>query len=197
MSQRRRARVDAWWRYEPVVLCIRAINNPDWSMKKLVPSVLLSHGLLSILLGFLALQTVPDLSRLSGIVGLLGGGFSVLWALLGFWGKPQRGWAMLTLSATAFVMISQAVMNWLPAGDPVAGTRNLAILATVMVVITVGTLMAVAHIGVTLMLDSSTSSADLRSRASTRDATGASESEEWKSARRRASLPNGEEARRR
>jgi hypothetical protein len=166
-------------------------------MKKLVPSVLFSHGLLSMLLGFLALQMVPDLGRISAMVCLLGGGFSLLWAVFGFVGKPQRGWAMLTLSSTAFVMISQAVMSWLPAGDPGAGTRGLAILATVMVVVTVGTLMAVAHIGVTLMLDSSTSSADPRSRASARDAAGSSESDEWRSARRRASLPSEEEVRRR
>lgn len=163
-------------------------------MKKLVPSVLLSHCLLSVLLGLTALQAVPDLGRFSGTVCLLGGGFSLLWAVFGFLGKPQRGWAILTLSATAFTMISQAVTNWLPTDGSVAGTRTLAILATVMVVVTVGTLMAVAHVGVTLMLDPSTSSTDRRS-ASTTEATDSCESEGWKSVGRRARLPNDEGAR--
>ena len=164
-------------------------------MKKLAPSVLLSHGILSVLLGLTALQAVPDLGRLCGLVCLLGGGFSLLWAVFGFMGRPKRGWAILSLSATAFVLISQAVMNWLPTGDAVAGTRTLAILSTVMVVATVLTLMAVAHIGVTVMLDPSTSSAHRRSTPST-EAPGSTEAEEWRSVRRRASLPNDEGTRR-
>jgi hypothetical protein len=68
--------------------------------------------------------------------------------LLGLLRKPRRGWAIFTIAATGFVLLSQAVTLWVPAGEPAPGTRPPALLASVMLLATVGVLMAVAHAGV-------------------------------------------------
>lgn len=117
-------------------------------MKKNVSSFLVGYGALVAVLGLLTQQFTPDLARPAMLAGVVGGGLSALWGVLGLLDKPHRGWAIFTMAATGFVLLSQVVTHWMPSGEPKPGTRTLALLATVMLLATLGTLMAVAHSGI-------------------------------------------------
>jgi len=152
-------------------------------MKRTVCSLLVGYGGLVAVLGLLTQQFAPDLARPALLAGMIGGGLSALWGVLGLLRKPHRGWAVFTLAASGFVLLSQVVTHWMPSGDPKPGTRTLALLATVMLVATFGTLMAVAHAGAP-----STDTGDGGSSGSRpgdgRNPSGSDAPEAWKEARR-------------
>lgn len=114
-------------------------------MKKSVSSLLVGYGGLVVVLGWLTQQFAPDLARPALLAGLTGGGLSAFWGALSLLGRPHRGWAIFTMAATAFVLLSQVVTFWMAVGDSRPGTRTMAWLATVMFVATMGTIMIVAH----------------------------------------------------
>lgn len=114
-------------------------------MKRTVSTLLVGYGGLVAVLGLLTQQFAPDLARPAMLAGAGGGGLSALWGVLSLLGKPHRGWAIFTMAVTGFVLLSQVVTHWMPSGEPKPGTRALALLATLMLLATLGTLMVVAH----------------------------------------------------
>jgi hypothetical protein len=114
-------------------------------MKRAVSSLLVVSGSLVATLGFLEHQLTPDLAWPTLLAGLTGGGLSALWGVLGLFGRPHRGWAIFTMAATGFVLLSQVVTHWMPSGEPKPGTHTLALLEAVMLLVTLGTLVVVAH----------------------------------------------------
>lgn len=155
-------------------------------MKKKVSSLLVGYGGLVVVLGLLTQQFAPDLARSAMLAGVVGGGLSALWGLLGLMGKPHRGWAIFTMAVTGFVLLSQAVTHWMPSGEPRPGTRALALLATVMLLATLGTLMVVAHTGVADRAAGDGGSGD-NGDNSGRKPPGSDTPESWKEARRHRS----------
>ena len=117
-------------------------------MKRTICSLLVGYGGLVAVLSLLTQQFASDFARPTLLAGMTGGVLSALWGLLGLFGKPHRGWAIFTMAATGFVLLSQSVTHWMPSGEPKPGTHMLALLATVMLIVTFGTLMVVAHSGV-------------------------------------------------
>jgi len=64
-------------------------------------------------------------------------------------GKGGKALAVLTLAAISFVMLSQAVVTWGGESQEVPERRTVAILITVLFVLSVGILMRIAYAGAT------------------------------------------------
>jgi hypothetical protein len=156
-------------------------------MKKSVSFLLMGYGALVLGLGLLTQRFAPTLAKPSLLAGVVGGSFSLLVGLLCLAGKPCRSWAMFTLAATGFVILSQMVTHWMP-----SGTRALAVITTVMFIFTFGTLLAVAHLGGPEQTTNGGESRKGEDGHRSERKPGAASSDAWKEARRR-SKPDSEE----
>lgn len=83
----------------------------------------------------------------SMLVGLIGGACCALWAILGFLGRPSRGWAIATLAAVSFVLLSQTIMTWMNLDRIVAQGVWGGITITVMFFMSVTLVAFLAHSG--------------------------------------------------
>lgn len=90
----------------------------------------------------------PSGAKLTLIVGVAGAVLCVWWGARAMAGKARKAQVLLTLAPVAFVLLAQAVMSW--GGDAGAneGRRAAALVATLLLVLTVGVLMRVAYFGV-------------------------------------------------
>jgi hypothetical protein len=155
-------------------------------MKKSVSSLLLGYGGLMAVFGLLTQRYAPGFAPPALLAGVVGGGLSVFWGALGFIGRSRRGWAIATLAVTGFVLLTQAVTHWMPAGDPKPGTRTLAWLATVMLLATLGTLLVVAHAGAPAPSPGrGGSGSEAPEHGDARHSAGMESADAWKDARRR------------
>jgi hypothetical protein len=122
-------------------------TNLDRTMKKGISFLVVGYGVLIAVLGLLTQQFAPEISRPTFLAGVAGGVLSALWGVLGLLGKRIRGWAIVTMGATGFILLSQIVSHWMPLGEPKPGSRTVALIATMMFVATVGALMVLVHGG--------------------------------------------------
>lgn len=108
-------------------------------------SVIAAYGIVLAALSVLVQPIAPAFAKVIFITGLAGGGLCVLWGIVAFAGHKRRAWAMLTMTAVAFVVLSQAVQAWLASAD--ATSANLAgrLVLTLLLLMTVGMIMYVLH----------------------------------------------------
>ncbi len=108
-------------------------------------SIVVGYGVLIVVLSFVLQQVSPPLSKVAFVSGLIAGGLSILWGIVGLSGHKRRTWAMLTMIALSFVLLTQGIDAWsAPAGET-PGKLGGAILLTGMIVLTVGMMMYVMH----------------------------------------------------
>lgn len=98
-------------------------------------------------LSVLAHSLSPELARATLIVGCVGGGLCLLWAVRAIRGHPGKAPALLTLAAVTFALLSQAVLAW--AADPAEfqGRAGIAVLLTALTMLSFAMLMRIAYAG--------------------------------------------------
>ena len=114
-------------------------------MSKKMGSIVLSYGVLVAVLAFVLQQVSPNLARVTFIAGLVAGGLSMIWGIVGLAGHKRRTWAMLTLVALAFVLLTQVIDGWSAAAKETTGQLAGALLLTLLMVLTVGMMMYLMH----------------------------------------------------
>lgn len=107
-------------------------------------SLLIAYGIVVAGLAAIVGQTAPDLGRTTLIAGLVVGALSVLWGIWILAGMRNKALPILTLVAGTFVFLSQAVMVWMPEAT-VKPPRLMAVLITLMLLLSLGTLMRLAY----------------------------------------------------
>ena len=114
-------------------------------MSKKMGSIVISYGVALAGLAFVLQQIAPALAKVTFIAGGVAGGLSVFWGILALAGHKRRAWAVLTVVALAFVLLTQMVHAWsAPAGET-PGKLAGALLLTVLMMMTVGMIMYLLH----------------------------------------------------
>ena len=114
-------------------------------MSKKMGSIVLSYGVLVAVLAFVLQQVYPTLARVTFIAGLMAGGLSIIWGIVGLAGHKRRTWAMLTSVALAFVLLTQVVDAWSASASETPGQLAGALLLTLLMLLTVGMMMYLMH----------------------------------------------------
>jgi hypothetical protein len=157
-------------------------------MRKNVSILLIGCGVLMGILGLLTHQFAPDLGRPCLLAGVVGGGLCVLWGLIGYTGRTCRGWAILTMAATCYVLLTQVVTYGMSSGDPKPGTRPVTWFASAMLMMTFGTLLTLAYAGVPAPPTGDRASSDTGSPRKS-PPLGPTSPDVWKEARRENRAP--------
>ena len=114
-------------------------------MSKKMGSVIAVYGVVLAALSFFIRQVVPAFANVVFVCGLAGGGLCVLWGIVAIAGHKRRAWAVLTLIAVAFVVLSQAVQVWFVSDDETSTRLAGRLVLTLMLLMTMGVLMYVLH----------------------------------------------------
>ncbi len=116
-------------------------------MNKAIGFHLLTYGLLFVGLSTLAHHLAGAFARPTLIAGLIGGTLCVIWGFLVVAGNQSKALPLLTLVPVNFVLLSQSVMAWWGGSQVIQGGQWVALLITLLLVISMGTLMRVAYAG--------------------------------------------------
>jgi hypothetical protein len=114
-------------------------------MSKKMGSIVVGYGVLIVVLAFTLQQVSPPLAKVTFIAGLVAGGLSVLWGIVGLAGHKRRTWAMLTLVAFSFVSLTQVIDAWSASASETPGKLAGALLLTLLMFLTVGMMMYLMH----------------------------------------------------
>jgi hypothetical protein len=110
-------------------------------MSKKMAFILLTYGIALVGLSLLIRQIAPTVARVPFLVGMAGGGASVLCAIIAFAGHKRRTWAVLTMIAVAVALLTQVVQAWFEASAGLQGR----LVVTFMFLLTVGMTMYLFH----------------------------------------------------
>jgi len=108
-------------------------------------SIVVSYGILLAILAFVLQQIAPALAKVAFVTGLVAGGLCVLWGIMGLAGHKRRTWAVLTLIALAYVLVTQVVHAWSASASATPGKLAGALVLTVLMLMTVVMLMYLLH----------------------------------------------------
>jgi hypothetical protein len=114
-------------------------------MSKKMAGVLVLYGVVLAGLGFLLQNRAPALGRITFIVGLFGGGFSLLWGVAALAGLKGRVGATLSTIAVTAVLLSQVVHVWTSSASEGDFTQTVRWVVTVMFLLTLGVLVYLLH----------------------------------------------------
>ncbi len=116
-------------------------------MNKAIGYHLLFYGLLFAGLSALAHHLAGAFARPTLIAGLVGGTLCAIWGFRLVAGNQNKALPLLTLVPVNFVLLSQSVMAWWGGSQAIQGGHWVALLITLLLVISMGTLMRVAYAG--------------------------------------------------
>lgn len=108
-------------------------------------SVLIAYGGLLAGLGLVLHHVAPVSGKVTFIVGLAGGGLSLLWGLTGLAGLKRRVWACLSAISTLVVLLSQAVHVWMTTVSAEGISMTMRLVVTVMFMMTMGMVLYLFH----------------------------------------------------
>jgi hypothetical protein len=114
-------------------------------MSKKMAIVIAAYGVVLAAISFFIQQAAPALANVIFITGIAGGGLCVLWGIVAIAGHKRRAWAVLTLIAVAFVVLSQVVQAWSVSTDETSTSLTDRLVLTFMLLMTVGMLMYILH----------------------------------------------------
>lgn len=101
---------------------------------------LIVYGVLMAVLSLVAGRFSTENSSLLISLGVGGGSLVLLWAVLSLRGISCRGWVILTLVIISIAMAAFVVSEWLAVNEDKSETRNAALIATLLLVFSVGQL---------------------------------------------------------
>lgn len=101
---------------------------------------LVPYGGLLLLLGMVPQWVEPDMAEQAFWFGFTGALLCAAWGVLGLFGFRRRIGPGLTLAAIAFVLLSQAVIRWMPSSADKTESVLLTVLITLTFLATLGLL---------------------------------------------------------
>jgi hypothetical protein len=138
-----------WWTKARATGCllsdIVAPNRPHLVLSKKMASIVIAYGIALAGLGFILQQASPGLAGITFVTALAGGGLCVLWGVVGLTSHKRRAWAVLTLIAVAFIVLSQVVHAWLASATEAPGRLVDALLLSFIMLLTVAMIMYLLH----------------------------------------------------
>ena len=108
-------------------------------------NTVLGYGVVLVGLVLVLQRVAPALAKVTFIAGLVGGGLSVLWGIVARAGHKRRTWAVLTLIALGFVVLTQVLNAWSASAGETPGKLAGALLLTLLMLLTVGLIMYLLH----------------------------------------------------
>jgi hypothetical protein len=114
-------------------------------MSKKMAGALLLYGVVLAGLGFLVQNRAPALGGITFIVGLIGGGLSLLWGVAALAGLKGRVGATLSTIAVTAALLSQVVHVWTSSASEVAVTPTVRWVVTAMFFLTLAALAYLLH----------------------------------------------------
>jgi hypothetical protein len=114
-------------------------------MSKKMANVLIAYGFALVVVGFVLYRVSPELGKVTWIASFAGSGLCLLWGTAALGGLKGRSWAVLTLVAMGFVMVTQMVGAWMAFAGSASERLTLRWLATAVMVLTMGMLMYLVH----------------------------------------------------
>ncbi|MCU0785509.1 MAG: hypothetical protein MUF81_15960 [Verrucomicrobia bacterium] len=116
-------------------------------MNKTIGLQLIVYSLLLAGLSYLVHHLAPTIARPTLITGLAGGGLCLLWGVLALLGSRRKALAILTLIPISYVVLGQAITNWMGRDVELSGQRVVAAITTLLFALSVGMLMRIAYAG--------------------------------------------------
>ncbi len=116
-------------------------------MNKTLGLQLIIYGLLLAGVSYLVYHMTPGAARTTLIAGLAGGALSLIWGVLAVRGSRRKAFALLTLAAISYVLLSQAVLAWGGGKEGASPGRLASALMIVMLVFSMGMLLKIAYAG--------------------------------------------------
>ena len=120
-------------------------NSVPCTMKPKLALSLIAYAIVTVAGGLLAYRMNPELASTTLVATTAGGVLCCLWGVLSLLVNRGRGWAVLTLAATSFTLLTQAVVTWTGPVDFEAGARWVPLLITLMFGLSVVMLTWLAH----------------------------------------------------
>ncbi len=105
-------------------------------------SRLATYGVAVATLSFFIQQAAPAFAQVTFITGVAGGGLCVLWGIVAFAGHKRRAWAVLTMVAVGFAVLTQVMPAWM---DGSSASLSGQFVLTFMLLMTVGMFIYVLH----------------------------------------------------
>ena len=125
-------------------------HTTDPDMNKTLGFQLALYSLLLAGGSYFTHHQAPTLTQPTFIAGLAGGVLCLGWGVRAIAGHRGKALPILTLIPVAFVLLSQTVLGWWSDGNPAVGQRTVALLTTLLLVLTIGMLMRIAYAGLSL-----------------------------------------------
>ena len=107
--------------------------------------ILIAYGVVLVGLSLVLQQIAPTPGRVAFIVGVAGGGLSLLCGVAALAGLKGRVWATLTAVAVTIVLLTQTVQVGVAFLSGGAGSLTMGLLVTTMLLLTVGMLLYLLH----------------------------------------------------
>lgn len=106
---------------------------------------ILGYAMVLLVSGVAAHFVSPELAQVSFFTGLVGGIVCGALGFLSLLGRRTRAWTILTLVGLSFTLLSQAVLSWAAVAGAGAAPGAVAVLITVMFVLSISLLMFLAY----------------------------------------------------
>jgi hypothetical protein len=117
-------------------------------MNKTIGNLLIIYGFLLPGLGYRVHFLAPAVSRPTLILGLAGGALSLVWGVLAVAGSQRKAMPILTLIPVSFMLLPQTFAAWSRVSEGVQGAREVAVLITLLLVLSLMMLVRIAWSGV-------------------------------------------------
>lgn len=120
-------------------------NSVTCTMKPKLALSLITYGIVMAVGGLLVYRVNPDATSTTLVAAAAGGGLCCFWGVMSLLANRGRGWAILTLAAVSFTLLTQAVVIWTAPGEFQSGVRWVPLLITFMFGLSVVMLTWLAH----------------------------------------------------
>jgi hypothetical protein len=116
-------------------------------MNKTIGIQLVVYSLLLAGLSYLVYHQAPGAARPTLITGLVGGALCLVWGVRAFAGSGGKALPLLTLIPVSFALLPQTVTSWSEASGGLQAGRTVAVVTTLLLVLSLGVLVRIAWSG--------------------------------------------------
>ncbi len=116
-------------------------------MNRTLGLLLVVYSLLLAGLSYYVYHLAPGVARPTLVAGLVGGGLCLVWGVRALAGSCGKALPILTLIPVAFALLTQTFMGWSGGSGGVQAGRTVAVVITLLLVLSLGILVRIAWSG--------------------------------------------------